>query len=224
MRTIAVLFLAGAVGCGAHAQYDIGAAAGGVLTFMSDGGHISPHQFARVDYVDAGTFSAAVFFRTRKARRVNPALDLVWSRRSFRASYGQRHGGGGTTKRASADLDQLYVGIVPELALDSGRRSVFRLGMRAGICTDARAQGTVSTWSNDGEHALADGQDLGADFRGDLRVVLGFGYRLPWGARWAVHVDPELTYGIGSLLKDDWGRLHGWDVGLRVGIARAFAH
>lgn len=222
-RAILALFFAWAVACGAHAQYDLGLAAGGVLNFMAGDHSGSPHQYARVDYVDAGTCSASVFFKARTARRINPALDLMWVRRSFRVSYGQSGLGGGATRRAHADLDQLYAGLVPELALDSTRRSVFRLGVRAGLYTDAKATGTISTWDSSGEHGEVAAQDLGPDFRSDLRLVLGFGYRLPWGARWAVQFDPELTYGFGSLLKDDWGRLHGWDVGLHVGVARAFA-
>jgi hypothetical protein len=54
------------------------------------------------------------------------------------------------------------------------------------------------------------------DFGGELRVIMGFGFRIPTGERSGITVDPYGAYGLSSMLKVEPGSLT-TELGLRLG-------
>ncbi len=145
-------------------------------------------------------------------------FDLTLAHRSFSASYGEGGMGGGFTKYAHAELDQLYFGVKPEVRMDAKRSAVVRFGIMAGFRVGGSARGTYSsyggygyTWNNDAGFTH--------DFSADLRFAFGFGFRLPVGERWAITIDPEATIAFTSMLAQGAG-MRGSDIGLRIGLSR----
>ena len=219
MRTIVAFFISGLVVTPAWAQFDYGVSAGGVLlqirAFESDGPHIS----TSVSDVERMAFSASAFYRERYSDFVDLGLEATLAHQSFRAGYGSSGLGGGSSRSARVEIDQLYLGIKPEVRMDAKRMAVVRFGFMAGLRVGGSARGASSTWSIASPGTRNDDADLTSDFGGDFRFAFGFGFRVPVGESWAVTIDPEATIGFTSILHAE-GTIRGSDIGLRVGLSR----
>lgn len=219
MRTVLALTLSGWGFAPASAQFDYGVSAGGAFNrmraFVGDDLHVS--AWVR----DAGftALSASVFYRERYSDFVDLGLDATIVHQSFTAGYSYSALGGGSSRTAHVELDQLYIGIKPEVRMDAKRSAVVRFGLSAGIRVGGSARGSMSTWSSNGSFMRNEDADLRRDFGNDLRFAFGFGFRVPVGERWAITIDPEATIGLTSMLHAD-GTIRGSDIGLRVGLSR----
>ena len=219
MRTIIAFFFAGWIAGPASAQFDYGVSVGAVLVqmraFVDDDQHVSTW----VSDVGRTAFSASAFYRERYSDFVDLGFDLTFARQSFRAGYSYAGLAGGHSRTAHVAIDQLYIGIKPEVRMDAKRMAVVRFGLLAGITVGGSARGTSTSWSNGGPYTRNDDADLINDFGGDLRFAFGFGFRVPVGDHWVITIDPEATIGLTSMLYAD-GTIRGSDVGLRVGLSR----
>lgn len=219
MRTIIAFFFAGWIAGPASAQFDYGVSVGAVLVqmraFVDDDQHVSTW----VSDVGRTAFSASAFYRERYSDFVDLGFDLTLAHQSFRAGYGYAGLGGGHSRTAYVAIDQLYIGIKPEVRMDAKRSAVVRFGLLAGITVGGSARGTSTSWSNGGPYTRNEDADLFNDFGSDLRFAFGFGFRIPLGGLWAITIDPEASVGLSSILYDA-GTNRGSDVGLRVGLSR----
>lgn len=219
MRTVIALLISGWIVAPASAQFDYGVSAGGALNRMHAFVGDDPHISAWVSDVGFTALSASVFYRERYSDFVDLGLDATLIHQSFTAGYTYSALGGGSSRTAHVELDQLYIGIKPEVRMDAKRSAVVRFGLSAGIRVGGSARGSMSTWSANGSYARNEDADLRRDFGNDLRFAFGFGFRIPAGAQWAVTIDPEATIGLTSMLHAD-GTIRGSDFGLRVGLSR----
>lgn len=220
MRPVIAIIVSGWTFAPASAQFDYGVSAGGALNrmraFVDDDMHVSTW----VSNVGFTALCASAFYRERYSDFVDLGLDATIIHQSFTAGYTYSALGGGSSRRAHAELDQLYIGIKPEVRMDAKRSAVVRFGLSAGIRVGGSAQGSMSTWSANGSFTRNEDADLRRDFGNDLRFAFGFGFRIPAGAQWAVTIDPEATIGLTSMLRAAGSTIHGSDFGLRVGLSR----
>ena len=179
----------------------------------------NPHTTTDVRSVADLTWSATAFYRDQSTSRVNLGFDLSLVHRTFQVDYGNGGLGGGYMRSASVELDQLYVGLKPEVHLNSKRNAVFRFGLMAGFLVAGKANGSTEAWSMGNPNTLSGNEDFMDDFRGDYRAAFGFGFRAAMGTRWAITFDPEATIALSSMLKEGDG-LRGWDFGLSIGLSR----
>lgn len=219
MRSYAFLFSAVALSVSACAQFDHGFSVGGVISELHAKANDDPHVNTSVGSVERTTFSASVFYRERYSDFVDLGFDLSFAHRSFDVSYGESGLGGGMSNTVRANLDQLYIGVKPEVRLDAKRAAVMRFGIMGGFLVGGSAKGTSSTWSAIGQGTLNNDADLTRDFGGDIRFAFGFGFRVPLGERWSITIDPEATVALSSMLKQSPG-IRGSDIGLRIGLSR----
>lgn len=199
-------------------QFDYGISAGGVLTELHAKESNDPHVRASVEVVGRTAYSASVFYRERYSDFVDLGFDLILAHRSFSVSYSEGGMGGGVSKYAHAELDQLYIGVKPEIRMDAKRSAVVRFGFMAGFRVGGSATGTYSSYGGYGYSQSGDA-DLNKDFGGDLRFAFGFGFRAPVGERWSITIDPEATIAFTSMLHQGAG-IRGSDIGLRIGLSR----
>ncbi len=200
-------------------QFDYGISIGGVLTELHAKSSDNPHITARVGNVGRTAFSASAFYRERYSAFVDLGVDLTLAHRSFNASYSESGLGGGMDKTVRAELDQLYIGVKPEIRMDAKRNAVVRFGFMMGFRVGGSARGAFSTWSVTGQGNRINDADLTRDFGGDLRFAFGFGFRAPVGEQWAITIDPEATIAFTSMLNQGAG-MRGSDIGLRIGLSR----
>ena len=219
MRDLTLFILAFLLSGSACGQFDYGFSAGAVLTELHAKNSDDPHITAQVGSVSRTTISASTFYRERYSAFVDLGVDLSFAHRSFRASYSESGLGGGVFRYARAELDQLYIGVKPEIRMDAKRSAVVRFGLMAGFLVGGSAKGATSSWSAGGQGFQNDDADLLRDFTGDLRFAFGFGFRAPVGDRWAITIDPEATIAFTSMLKREPG-MRGSDIGLRIGLSR----
>ncbi len=203
----------------AMAQFDFGVSAGGVLVAIRAFESDDPHVSTWVSDVGHTAFSASAFYRERYSDFVDLGFDLTLAHQSFRAGYSNSGLSGGSSRYARVEIDQLYLGIKPEVRMDAKRMAVVRFGFMAGFRVGGSARGGASTWSMASPGTRNDDADLTSDFGGEFRFAFGFGFRVPVGDHWAVTIDPEATIGLTSILHTD-GNIRGSDIGLRIGLSR----
>ena len=219
IRLLPTLIILSVASATASAQFDYGVAVGGVLTELHAKDMDNPHITSRVWNVSPTAFSAAAFYRERYSNFVDLGFDVSLAHRSFNTSYSEGGLGGGVDKTARAELDQLYIGVKPEVRLDAKRYAVVRFGIMAGLLVGGTAKGTSSIWSVTGQGSRNNDADLTRDFGGDFRFAFGFGFRAPVSERWAITFDPEATIALTSMLTKGAG-MRGSDLGLRIGLSR----
>ena len=200
-------------------QFDYGISGGAVLTELRIKESDNPYATSSIGSVGRPTFSASAFYRERYSDFVDLSFDLTLVHHSFDVAYREGGHGGGYSKRAHADLDQLYLGVKPEVRMDAKRIAVVRFGIMAGFLVGGWAKGTSSIWDYTGQGVNNDDALLKSDFGGDFRFAFGFGFRAPVGDRWAVTIDPEATVAFSSMLKKG-ANMRGSDLGLRIGLSR----
>ncbi len=218
-RTIVILSMAALVTAPANAQFDVGVSAGWALVQLRAVESDDPHLSTTVDDIGRTAFTASAFYRERYSDFVDLGLELVFLRQSFNAGYGYSGLGGGHAATAHVELDQIHIGVKPEVRMDAKRMAVVRFGLHAGMRIGGSARGSTYTWSMAGPGTRNDAADLIGDFGGDFRFAFGFGFRIPAGQRWAITIDPEATFGLTSLLHAQ-GNILGSNLGLRVGLSR----
>lgn len=219
MRTLIAFFFAGLMSAPACAQFDYGLSVGGVLVQMRAFESEDPHVSTWVNGVGRTAISASAFYRERYSDFVDLGFDLTLTHQSFNAGYSYGGLGSGSNRSAHVEIDQLYIGVKPEVRMDAMRSAVVRFGLLTGIRVGGSARGSSSTWSVAGPGSRNDDADLINDFGGDFRFAFGFGFRVQVGERWAIIIDPEATIGLTSVLHAD-GTIHGSDIGVRVGLSR----
>lgn len=219
MKLLIAFYMLALVSAPASAQYDFGVGVGGVLeelrAFQSD----DPHRTTWVGDVGRTAFSASAFYRERYSEFVDLGFDLTFAHRCFDASYSEGGLGASVNRTVHAELDQLYIGVKPEVRMDAKRRGVVRFGLMVGFLVGGAAKGTASSWSMIGPSTRIEDADLIRDFGGDIRFAFGLGFRVPLSERWAIAIDPETTIAFSSMLKAGAG-MRGSDIGLRIGLSR----
>lgn len=223
MHAISASIVAVLLAVPAAAQYDLGLAVGGMHTELHVKQSDEDNTYAWVSDVGRWSGSASVFYRERYSEHVDLGLDLTWAHRSFSAGYSHASPGSSEGFAAHAEIDQLYLGIKPEVRLDTGRLAVVRFGIMAGFLVGGRVTGTAdATHVGGGGYHYTD-TDLKNHFGGDLRFAFGFGFRVPLGGRWAMTIDPEASIAFSSMMRSPDAGLRGTDLGLRIGLSRRSA-
>lgn len=205
----------------AMAQFDLGISTGAVHNSLWVPPIDDPHASAWVGNVTGFTWSSSIFYRERYSSFVDLGVDLTLAHRSFSAGFRGGGLGSGFTSNAHVDMDQLYIGVKPEVHTDAKGFCVVRFGLMAGISSWGHAPGSTSGWSVAGPGTYKPSADLIHKFGGDLRFAFGLGLRFAAGTQWAITIDPESTFGLSSMLFDE-ARIRGSDIGLRVGLCRRF--
>ena len=219
LRFLAQVIFVVVLPAAAEAQFDYGISAGGMFTELHARPSTDPHVTSTIGYVDHAAFSASAYYRERYSEYVNLGVDLTLVHRSFGGTYANGGLGGGYTRYWHGELDQLYVGLKPEVRLDTKRFAVLRFGVMAGFRVGGHVRGNSSTWSIFGTPGSEPESDFTSLFGGDLRFVFGVGLRFPIGEHWAITLDPEANVAVTSMLKDSGG-YRGSDIGLRIGFSR----
>jgi len=223
MRCVPLIVLM-AWGAPACSQFQLGASLG-VFDSRIEGRSSEGHASADL-YEYGGPFpTVAIHYRERRGSHANMGFELAWVRREFHAEYS--NGGLGTQSGKDMDvrLDLLYFSIVPEVRLGARSTAVVRFGLQGGFLLDSRMRGR--RWSVGGlpAQSVYDEWYEGSadeDFGGDIRAVFGFGFQLPLNERSGLVFDPYFSGSLNSLLKQEPGS-KGVDLGMRIGLARAFS-
>lgn len=219
MRAFAISFVPLFLPLAVFGQFVVGVSAGAFRQKLIGRADDASHDFTDVDQVVSPVFTASAFYRERYCANVDLGLELTFVHRSFSAYYGSYGLAGTRFRSVHAELDQLYLCITPEVHLNASGNSVVRFGVMSGVRIGGSAEGesySSGVIGND-RHAI----NATNDFGGDLRLVFGFGFRLPLGDRWSVSLDPYSNTAITSMLKSASG-IRGTDVGLRIGLGRRF--
>lgn len=218
MRILSSVLLILMLSTSGSGQFDLGVSVGGVFDDHIAGSTDDPHNTLTIQRAGDLAFSASAFYREATGDRLHFGLDLCYAHRSFDMDYSTGGLGGSYYRSAHVDIDQLYAGVKPELALAARRWIVLRFGVMAGFRVGGSAKGTTSLHGGYGHTILYD-LDLTRDFAGDFRFAFGFGLRIPAGDRLALTLDPEITVALSSMLKEA-GAIGGHDAGLRIGLSR----
>gem|GEM_PF-5789803 len=202
----------------AIAQFDLGISAGGYGYSLRakdpDGG------MAKASFGSEQVFpwSVALHYRERGNTRIRFASELMVLRREFRVAQSDRGLANGYDEVWDVRLDQLYCGILPELYLDTKKMSVLRFGAQFGWALNATKEGTKTSWGGMPEtRTTEEFGTIPADYRGDIRALLGFGYRLPLKGNTSVVLDAFVSSSLTSMGGDPLA-VRSTDAGLRAGI------
>jgi hypothetical protein len=116
------------------------------------------------------------------------------------------------------DLDMLHVALLPEIKMGPSGNAVIRFGAMAGGIVGGREHGGLSQY----DMFVRDTQeyDRPADemYRADMRLLLGFGFRVPLGRHVVFSIDPYTSGSITTITRDQVV-LYSRDHGLRFGLA-----
>lgn len=204
---------------GASAQFDLGISGGGYVYSLrakdADGGRAT----ASFGSDQAFPWSVAMHYRERGDSQLRFASEVMVLRREFRVvqSYGGL--GSGNDEVWDVRLDQLYWGILPEIYLDAKKMSVLRFGAQFGWALNATKEGIRNSWS--GIPPSTSKEEFGripADYGGDIRALLGIGYRLPLKGSTSVVLDAFVSSSVTSMGGGPVA-VRSSDAGLRAGIS-----
>ena len=200
----------------ASAQYELGAALGVYRNSLqprkSDG-----HASAQFWHVSNPGLIASVFYRERGNKHTNLGFELQYTRKSFHARYSDGGLAGSYGTDAHVDLDLLHVNITLETKLNERGNAVIRFGPQLGFKLGGWMTGEswVSVPYNYSRSAFQ--HQAIPDFGGDLRFLLGMGFRSGAKSGSGVSFDPFLSAAIGSILKEAPGA-KGMEYGMRLGF------
>lgn len=182
------------------------------------------------------TFSSAqsipwtmdVYYREQGPKAVRFATGLQVVRREFFAKYDGGGLGYGSGKAVDVRLDMLYWNLQPEICVNERGSLVFRLGPQFGWLLRGTMEGRSSTWSQ-GSPGSGPPSSITSelqrrytsDFKGDIRFLFGFGFRLPLGERTALTIDPYWSTALTSMLDPEVASIsmRGYDAGVMVGMS-----
>jgi hypothetical protein len=197
------------------AQFDLGASFG-LARYDIRAREGEGHAGASFSDLSRPDLTASIYYREQHGSHTNLGLELSWARKEFRTSYasGSLLGSAGTS--AHVVLHTLNVAILPEVRLAERSGAVIRFGLSCGFRIAGSMTGsTYAYWPYQSYQAdLVD--EVPRDFGGELRVIMGFGFRIPTGQRSGITVDPYGAYGISSMLKVEPGSVT-TELGLRLG-------
>lgn len=148
---------------------------------------------------------------------MNWYLAGLFTRRTFDITYGYAGLGGSYSTTAHVDLDLFYASLAPELKLDSEGHFLMRLGLMAGWKVGGRMTGHRNSWSF-GSGSAGNGSFVNEpvrDFKGDLRLLFGFGIRPALADTYGLMIEPYVSSALSSLVKD--GQTRGIDFGVVLG-------
>jgi hypothetical protein len=191
-----------------NAQYDIGASGG-----------IYEHRFfgCEID-APAPQWSASMFYRERSADHADLAFELQLVNRHF---FGEIAPG---VQATEVMLQYLNLAAFIEVRLTESGDHVVRFGPVFGIKLAESFTGEIRTVTRDPQRPLIieDLQNTRTDhFQNDQRILGGLGFRVPFGTRMAMVIDPYYTIGLGQLVNGNrTGRTD--EAGIRVGFSRRF--
>ncbi len=205
----------------AYAQFDLGISGGGYVYSLrakdADGGRATA-SFASDQ---AFPWSVALHYRERGESQLRFATELMVLRREFRIvqSYGGL--GSGHDEVWDVRLDQIYWGILPELYLDAKKMSVLRFGAQFGWALNATKEGSRNSWSSiPPSTSKEEFGRIPADYGGDIRALLGIGYRLHLKGSTSVVLDAFVSSSITSMGGGPVA-VRSSDAGIRAGISWA---
>lgn len=194
----------------ASAQFDFGVTTG-LFGFDTKVHRSEGHMYA--EYSDLGNpgWTSSVFYRERGSADVQFGLSLDFTRRSFHAKYLNGSLGGGKGADVDVELDLLHFSFGPEVYLGPKHRSAMRFDLQFGCRLGARATGRSLDYGMGVVSKTYDNTPIGA-FGGDVRALLGFCIRVPANERWTIVLDPYVSAGLTSILKQrphttctEWG-------------------
>lgn len=209
------LFLVLVCGGPLAAQVDIGVGFGiqqrSIRARPSEG-----HVYANFSDINSPDLGAALFYRERRGSHGNLGLELQWIRQEFHANYYAGGLAGGIDNDVRVVLHTLSLAILPEIRMAAGSDAVIRFGISGGFRVAGRMTGwrTVSVPYHYERELYSDA--VPKDFGGELRFIVGFGFRAPAGSRGGITIDPYGAYGFSSMLKADPGSRSA-ELGIRIG-------
>lgn len=101
--------------------------------------------------------------------------------------------------------------------MDAKRIAVVRFGLKAGVVALGSAKESSSTWSLSGQGSSTETAYFINHLRGGIRFASGLGFRVPFGAQWAIAIDPGATFSPTSMAYPL--NLRSSDIGLRIGLS-----
>lgn len=197
------------------AQCDLGGTVGihaRELYGRKDQGHSSA-TFSEVVRPD---WNVGLLYREKHGRRTNLGLELTWMRQEFNCRYYNGGLAGGTSSNVHVVLHTLNLAVLPEVRLGARSEAVVRFGVSCGFRVGGSKTGYRSEqWPY---HSQIENfnNDVPDEFGGELRTIIGFGFRVPTGALSGITIDPYMAYGFSSMLKVEPGS-RSTEVGLRMG-------
>lgn len=203
------------------AQFDVGGSFGSNLVDIR-GRSSSGNEYARFSDIARPGWTASLFYREKVASHTNLGLELLWHRQEFHCYYFSGGLAGGEVSNVHVVLHTLNVAILPEVRLGASSEALIRFGVLGGFRVAGSKTGTWSSSGIWGSQVKYFRDSTPKEFGGDLRVVMGFGFRVPMGAHSAVTIDPYGAYGFSSMLKESPGS-RTTEVGIRLGWSRRIA-
>jgi hypothetical protein len=197
------------------AQFDLGVA-GGLSRYdirSRTGQGYAAASFLQLSRPD---LTASIYYREQHGSHTNLGLELSWARKEFHTIYssGSRLGSAGTS--AHVVLHTLNLAILPEVRLAERSGAVIRFGLSCGFRVAGSMTGSTYVYGPYQSYQAHLVDEVPRDLGGELRVILGFGFRMPTGQRSGITLDPYGAYGISSMLKVDPGSVT-TELGLRLG-------
>ncbi len=194
----------------ATAQYDLGVSFG-----------IYELYFRNIALIPEGRqWSAAMFYRERVASHTDLGVELLLVDRRLGGTWSTGE------PRIYHDVQELWMQhlyVAPTVDVRMGRKgnNVVRFGPQFGLKLFESYTGEINTGPPGSlNRSMVD--DLVSartdHFRNEFRFLIGFGFRIPFGPRMAMVLDPYYSGGISSLLRDE-PRVRVNEYGLRLGLA-----
>ncbi len=205
--------------CVAKAQYDVGVSVGLYRQWLREAPGGDDHYFGSYDDYQNPSLSAGFIYRETSAPHVNFAGELRFLRRSFRVNQGYGGLGGSNSQSIHADLDLLYINILPEVRLDGKGLAVLNFGPMIGVLLGGRVTGSAYDHVGGTIETTTFQNAPPTMFKGDLRFAFGFGLREVSVKTVALSMDAGFNLAFASLLKDKPGS-RGSDLELRVAMSR----
>ena len=213
------LFLSFAFAPPSAAQFDVGGSVGAYRQWLRAAARKDTHYYAKFEDYGSPGLSAAIFYRDASRSHVNLSLELLYVRRSFRVHQGYSGLAGSNSESLQADLDLLYLNVLPEVRMDDKGLAVVRFGPMVGCRLGGRASGTTYEQYAGNIQTTSFQNARPTMLKGDLRFLFGIGLRKIGSKSFGVSFDTYYNAALGSLLKGEPGS-RGNDLGITIGFFR----
>ena len=179
---------------------------------------LSGEGHASVGFSDVSRPSptATLFYREKCSTHTDLGIEISWMQQEFGTEIYSGGLAGGTWTYSRIELHTLDLAILPQVRLGVGSEAVFRFGVSGGV----RIAGTKSGYTTRSflgqNNATAFSGVKPVEFGGELRAIVGFGFRIPTSGRGSITLDPYAAHGLLSMLREDPGSVSS-EFGLRLG-------
>jgi hypothetical protein len=218
-----ILVAVQAISTFSHAQYDVGFGIGAYKQWLREAPVQDDHYYADFDDFESPGLSATVFYRETSKPHVNFTAEVLYLRRSFLVRQGYAGLGSSTSESLQADLDLLYVNVLPEVRMDDNGVAVVRFGPMIGFRVGGRVSGSSYQSSGGNVEATTYENVPATMLKGDLRFHFGIGFRTINTPKVGVSFDANYNLALGSLLKEKPGS-RGSDISITIALFKRVQH